>query len=144
MRDYALPKKTLLLWQTRVAVLGVLLTAAVFWSLGGFSWSKWILIAVGILLLPIIFVYLPLYFKSYKISVKNGAVVIDRGVFIKTSHIMPFSRLLYAQSISSPIARLFGLSALSLKATRSSLFIPEISRREVEAVMSMLTLEDGR
>ena len=88
--------------------------------------------------------YIPLYFISYKIEVKNSAIVIRRGVIIKTIHIMPFSRLLYAQSFASPLARIMKMAAITLKATRSYVVIPEITTKEVEAVIKSLVSEEQK
>ncbi|MGI6279174.1 MAG: PH domain-containing protein [Acutalibacteraceae bacterium] len=91
----------------------------------------------------IIFLYLPALIRTYRISYINGAVVIERGVFIKTTHIMPFSKMIYTQSITTPLAKVFGLSALVLKAARSSIFIPEIPVSAVEEFTRILAQGEG-
>ena len=85
--------------------------------------------------------YLPAFFKSYEILFKNGAIIINYGVFIKFSHIMPYTRLIYAQSFATPLARLFRVTAISLKAARSRVIVPEILLSDAMRVMDSLTGE---
>ena len=59
-------------------------------------------------------------------------MIIEKGVIIKTTHIMPFTKMIYTQSITTPIAKLFGLSAVTVKAARSRIIIPEIPAKDVE------------
>ncbi len=144
MGEYFLPKKTLFLWMLRFAIVGGLLLGLIKYALGRFSWGNIPVKAIGILLAVCILVYIPLYFRSYKITIMQNAVIIQSGVIVRSKHIMPFSRLLYAQSFSSPLSRLFGLSAMTLKATRSRVFIPEISSKAVQTVILNLTAEDAK
>ena len=144
MKENKIPEKTLFLWQIRIGVLGAIPTAALFILS---SVSLWFLILAGVLTLIILlflFWYLPRYFDSYEILFPKGAIIINRGVFIKTSHIMPFSRLVYAQSFSTPLAKVMGLAAVSLKAARSRVIIPEFSVKDVNYFIDYLAKEaDG-
>ncbi len=144
MKENTIPKKTLLLWQIRLGVLGLIPIAALFILS---AVSCWFLIPAGVFtvfILLFLFWYLPHYFDSYEILFPKGAVIINRGVFIKTSHIMPFSRLVYAQSFSTPLAKAMGLAAVSLKAARSRVIIPEFSVKDVNYFIDSLAKEaDG-
>lgn len=142
MKENVLPKKTCLLWQIRFAAASIILCAA-----SGFLCfiSSWFLILVGVIAaagLIMLLWYLPHYFASYEILLPNGAIIINRGIFIKTTHIMPFSKLVYVQSLSTPLAKSFGLAAISLKAARSNLLIPEIDEDDVNAFISSITREE--
>lgn len=141
MKENLLPKRTALLWQIRIGGAGLILVIA----LCAFSFlSRWLLLAAAILtaLLAVLLLwYLPRYFKSYEILFPKGAIVINRGVFIKTTHIMPFSRLVYAQSFATPLAKKMGLAALTLKAARSSIIIPELNAADVNYFIDFLTKE---
>ena len=93
MKENRLPKQTVLLWQIRIGLIGIILLIGI--SAFGLL-TDWVLIGTAVaaaILVLLIFWYLPRYFKSYEILFPKGAVVINRGVFIKTTHIMPFSRL---------------------------------------------------
>ena len=144
MKENAIPKKTLFLWQIRLGVLGTISTAVLFFLT---AVSIWFLIPAGIFtvfILLFLFWYLPRYFTGYEILFPKGAIIINRGVFIKTSHIMPFSRLVYAQSFSTPLAKAMGLAAVNLKAARSSVVIPELSVKDVNYFIDYLAKEaDG-
>ena len=54
---------------------------------------------------------------------------------------MPFSRLVYAQSFATPLAKKMGLAALTLKAARSSIIIPELNSADVNYFIEYLTKE---
>lgn len=141
MKENLLPKRTVSLWQIRIGLLGLFLLVGIcaFGLL-----TRWVLLAaaaVAALLAVFLFWYLPRYFKSYEILFPKGAVVINRGVFIKTTHIMPFSRLVYAQSFATPLAKKMGLAALTLKAARSSIIIPEFDAKDVDYYIDFLAKE---
>lgn len=136
--EIKLPKKTLDLWKVR-------LTAAVLLFFGIFSYFchgyGWFLIATLIVICIYEFAffwYLPHLFRSYQIKYIDGAVVIERGVFIKVTHIMPFSKMIYTQTLTSPLARFLGLKAVTLKAARSQILIPEIPEDEAEKFTTVL------
>lgn len=135
MKEYNLPKKTLWLWQIRgiaIAFLFILVSAYFSFDLKPFAITTAI---IAVLFGLFIFWYLPKFFKTCKIQFINGAVVIKRGVFIKNTHILPFSRLIYTQTLETPVAKLFSLTALTLKAARSYVFIPEMKKEEAQELL---------
>lgn len=138
MSEHKLPQKTLLLWEIRIFILALLVLFCLYYNFSGVSWFLPVFITVAALFLFLLCFYIPALFKTYKVEYINGAVVIESGVFIKTTHIMPFSKMIYSQSITSPLARLFGLSAVVLKAARSRILIPEIPARDVEKFARLL------
>lgn len=141
MKENRLPKQTVLLWQIRIGLIGIILLIGI--SAFGLL-TDWVLIgtaAAAAILVLLIFWYLPRYFKSYEILFPKGAVVINRGVFIKTTHIMPFSRLVYAQSFATPLAKKMGLAALTLKAARSTVIIPEFDAKDIDYYIDFLARE---
>lgn len=109
--------------------------------------TLWCLLPAGLLLLltlTAVFWYIPAYFKSYEISFPAGAIVIKSGVFIKTTHIMPFSRMVYLQTFSTPLAKAVGLTALSLKAARARVTVPELLSDEVMLFVNAVSAEEGQ
>ena len=141
MKENLLPKRTVTLWQIRIGFIGIILL--IFVCAFGLL-TRWVLLGaavVAVILAVFLFCYLPRYFKSYEILFPKGAIVINRGVFIKTTHIMPFSRLVYAQSFATPLAKKMGLAALTLKAARSSIIIPELNSADVNYFIEYLTKE---
>ena len=141
MKENRLPKQTVLLWQIRIGLIGIILLIGI--SAFGLL-TDWMLIGTAVaaaILVLLLFWYLPRYFKSYEILFPKGAVVINRGVFIKTTHIMPFSRLVYAQSFATPLAKKMGLAALTLKAARSTVIIPEFDAKDIDYYIDFLARE---
>lgn len=136
-----LPQKTRILWQIRIASAFILIIGAVAAFI---PLTVWMLLPSGIILiiaLIFLFWYIPAYFKSYQITVKAGTVIIDRGVFIKTSHIMPFPRLVFAQSFSTPLSKRFGLTAVALKAARGMVLIPEMYTADALRLLESISKE---
>ena len=141
MKENRLPKQTVLLWQIRIGLIGIILLIGI--SAFGLL-TDWVLIGTAVaaaILVLLLFWYLPRYFKSYEFLFPKGAVVINRGVFIKTTHIMPFSRLVYAQSFATPLAKKMGLAALTLKAARSTVIIPEFDAKDIDYYIDFLARE---
>ena len=141
MKRYVLPKRTLLLWQIRVVMSTTFLILFCLLYIKAFLVLKiaiWILITLG---LAIVALYLPLFFKRYEILFQGEAIIVNYGVFIKFSHVMPYPRLIYAQTFATPLARIMGVTALSLKAARSRVIIPEVLLPEALRVLDSLTDE---
>ena len=135
MKEYTLPTKTLFLWQIRIVITSILL-----WLVLEASSLDYPYIIVGLAAITVFaaFLYLPFYFTSFRIRFINGAVVIDNGIIIKNTHILPFSRLIYTQTLISPLARLFGIKAVALKAARSRIFVPEMKKEDIEELLLYL------
>lgn len=136
--EFKLPKKTLDLWKVRLTI-GVLLFFGLFsYFCHGYGWFLVVTLIIICLYELAFFWYLPSLFKTYQIKYINGAVVIESGVFIKITHIMPYTKMIYTQTLTSPLARFFGLKAVTLKAARSRLLIPEVPEEEAEKFTTVL------
>ena len=143
MKSEKLPEKTVLLWQIRLTAIAVL-PVAVLASLCFLT--LWMLLAAAVtaaVFCVLILWYIPDLLHSYEILFPSGAIVIKCGVFLKTTHIMPFSRMVCANSLATPLARKMRLSALTLKAARSRIIIPELDQKDVRYFIDYLTREDG-
>lgn len=138
MSELRLPQKTLLLWKIRVTALAVLFFCILAYFCHGYRWFLIVVLGLICLFEGIILWYLPNLFKTYRIKYINGAVVIESGVIIKTTHIMPFSKMIYTETITSPMAKLMGLKAVTLKAARSRILIPEVSEKEASRFVTVL------
>ncbi len=138
MAEYKLPQKTLSLWKIRIT----LAFAVIFGIFSYFchSMSRYLIISLVLICLfeALILWYIPALFKKYTIKYMNGAVVIESGVIIRVTHIMPFSKMIYTQSITTPLSKLMGLKALALKAARSRLLIPELEECDVERFAALV------
>ncbi len=138
MSELKLSKKTLMLWKIRVTVFTLLLLGVLAYFCHGHGWFLIVILALVCLYEGIMLWYLPKLFRNYRIKYINGAVVIESGVVLKTTHIMPFSKMIYTETITSPLAKLMGIKALSLKAARSRILIPELPEKEVVKFVTAL------
>ena len=138
---FSLSRKTRLLWQIRIILAFMILCAAVaFFS----QYSLWFLlpaVIIAALGLGVAFVYIPFYFKTYKISVDETSIIISKGIIIKTTDIMPFPRLVFAQTFTTPIASLMKLKCVMLKAARGWVMIPEIEREYADYLLENLRIK---
>ncbi len=141
MERRTLPKRTLLLWQIRVVMLTALLVLFCLRYSRVLYFLTFVALGIAVFCLIAVVWYFPTFFKSYEFLFKNEAIIINYGVFIKVSHIMPYTRLIYAQSFSTPLASAFGVTAVSLKAARSRVIIPEIKNLDARYVIDSLTGE---
>lgn len=144
MKEFNLPRKTLILWQFRSLCLGLLLTALSSYFYFKLKPFLILLLIIAVIFIIFTFVYLPLFFKSCKIRCSNEAVILKQGVIFKNTHILPFSRLIYTQTVTTPIARLLGLTAITLKAARNLLFVPELSVIDAKAFLAELEVGDSQ
>ena len=46
---------------------------------------------------------------------------------------MPFTRMIYTQTFTTPLAKKMGLTAVTLKAARSRIFLPEMTKEDAKA-----------
>ncbi len=129
----------MLLWQIRVTVLFVLLGAVCLYFCSVYKWF-WVLVTViTAVFLFVILWYLPRFIRNYRIKLIGEAVIIENGVFIKTTHIMPYSRMIYTKSFTTPLAKAIGLTSISLKAARSSIIMPEILVSDAVVLLKLLS-----
>ena len=143
MKENILPKNTLLLWRIRAAAVCVLLMAGFAYFCCFSVWFIAVIIINLVAFVLIIFRYLPIYFRNYKIRLENSVIIINCGVFIKTVRIMPFSKMIYAQSVSTPLAKKLGISSIILKAARSYLLIPEIETEKANDFIRSISRGGG-
>lgn len=140
---FSLPKKTRALWQLRIILVFVLLCAIVaFFS----RYSLWFLLPAAIIAtlgLIFAFIYVPFYFNSYKITVDENSISISKGLIIRTTNIMPFPRLVFAESFTTPLASLMKLKCVMLKAARGWILIPEIEIDNADFLLNNLRVKSN-
>lgn len=129
------PNKTRTLWQLRIAAVFVLLFLAVFFVFGFTLTSLFINTAIFALELIFLAWYIPKYLKNYKICICHSNISIYRGVLFKSIYIMPFPRLVFAQSFETPFASIMRLKGITLKAARGRLMIPELNNVDAEYLL---------
>lgn len=138
MKIYNTPKSTLKLWQTRLFLVFAALCLLTGWVWFLTLYFSIVIISAFIITVFFNYIYLPLFFKNYSVEVGRQAIIIKSGIFIKHSRIMPFPRLLYAEHIITPIARMFSVSALLLHATRVSVFVFELDKSHIKEILEVL------
>lgn len=142
MKEFKLPKRTLLLWQIRITLLWILLSLVFYLFSFKFETFLIILAVIAILSLLAIFLYLPKYFSIFRIKCLKDAVVVENGIFVKRCHILPFSRLIYSQTLNTPLSKAFGVTAVTMKAARSFIFIPEMLDDDSKEFLTVLVKGD--
>lgn len=141
---FTLPNKTKTIWQIRmVFVISFLCFFIVLFGYK-YSWGLLLLIPIAVIGLLVTFIYLPFYFKSYKITVQEDFISVSKGVIFKATNIMPYPRLIFVQSISTPLSSLFKMKIILLKAARGWLFLPEIENISAEFLLDhMRKIKNG-
>lgn len=144
MKTYKLPPKTLFLWQCRAIIAWLVLTLLCSF----FSFTlKFFFIAflvLSVIFSIVIFLYLPKYYSLCSVKCLKGAIIVENGVVFRNCHILPYSRLIYTQTLVTPISKFFGLRALTLKAARSRVFIPELTEKDALDLVSRLRKGDSQ
>ncbi len=138
VKENTLPKRTSWLWFVRVIFITFILVALCFYFSPLFSPLKIVAVIIGIIGVILAFIYLPFFFRTYKIILSNDAVIVKYGILIKVEHIMPYKRMIYAQSFETPLARILGVTAVRLKAARSYLLVAEIEKESAQEIIDFL------
>ena len=136
--SFSLPKRTRILWQIRIVFAFLCLCA----SVALFSrFTRWFLFPAAVIAtlgLLLAFVYVPFYFKSYKIIVEDNSIIVAKGLFFKTTNIMPYPRLVFARSFATPLASAMKMKCVMLKAARGWMLIPEIENINADYLLDNL------
>lgn len=142
MKEFKIPKRTLLLWQIRTVLIYAVL-GSVFYSLSfKYAFFEIVFIVLSAFFFIIVALYLPKYYSLFKIKCLEDAVVVENGIFVKRCHILPFSRLIYSQSINTPLSKTFKVTAVKMKAARSFIFVPEMRNSDVKEFLTILVKGD--
>lgn len=137
-QELKLPKRTLRVWQTRIFMVAIILSAFLSILFSFYIFSAILLIVCAM----VSFIYFPLLYKSYTITISNTYISVEKGVFIKSEKIMPRALLVYAESMSLPLSNALGLSAVILKAARGFCVIPEIEKQTADELL--LSTKEGK
>ena len=138
VKENTLPKRTSWLWFVRVIFITFILVALCFYFSPLFSPLKIVAVIIGIIGVLLAFISLPFFFRTYKIILSKDVVIVKYGILIKVEHIMPYKRMIYAQSFETPLARILGVTAVRLKAARSYLLVAEIEKESAQEIIDFL------
>lgn len=135
---FALPQKTRILWQIRAFFILVLLYAVVVSFCRIFLTAllpTTIVLAIGSVF---VLLYISIYLKQYKINVNSSVLYITKGVFIKTTIIIPHIRLAYIKSFATPMMGWLKLRCIILKVARGWVLVPELDVINAEKLIKLV------
>ena len=133
-KDICLPPKTCYLWQIRLSVSAFVISLLFLLLCKINLWMLIPFICISVFFALLILWYVPLFIKSYRITANENAFTVKMGVFLKTTYIMPYPRLIYVTTIASPIARCFKICGVVIRAARGFILIPEMQLSDVEKI----------
>ena len=135
---FTLPRKTEMLWQMRcVFVIAFLCFLAT-------SFLPVIFKTVVLILLLgfgafFVFVYIPMFFKSYTITICKKNIVVNKGFIIKTRILLSKERITVIKSLSTPTTMLLKLRTIIIKTPRYTLLIPAIDKKRALILLCGIT-----
>jgi len=84
------------------------------------------------------FRYLPRYVRTYRVCLEKNVLSVCRGVFIRTEHLFPRPRLIYAVLLQLPVARRMGVCCIQLRAAQGHLLLPFVRRADAVKLLNRL------
>lgn len=135
---FILPKKTRVLWQLRIAVAFLI---ALFIVLVIIPFNILRIIFVTVILLSglfLIFIYVPIFVKTYKVVVDCESVCIYKGVIIKSVTILPRARMVFVKNLSTPLMAMLNLELVMFKASKGWVFVPEINKNTAQTLLRLI------
>ena len=136
IRESALPRKALRLWQIRCGLLTAIPCTAFF--IAAF-FVRWFLIPTILLLAAgfwLAFCYLPRYFAAFRFRSDSAKLTVRKGVWWQRTYYLPCLRTVYVSTFSTPLAQAFGLKGLCIKLIHGWLILPEMTAEQVETLLS--------
>ena len=133
---FILSKKTLMLWHTRIVFAIVFICAPILLIARISKLILFFCLIVFVVSIIYSFVYAPVYCKNYKIIVEKSSITIKKGIFFKTTIIMPYCQLVFCQTFATPLATVMNMKSIILKATKRRIFIPEIENADVQIILN--------
>ncbi len=143
MKKYSVPKKTLNLWRARIFLVFAALCLLTGWVWFLTPYFSIVIITALTVSMVLNYLYLPFFFQNYYVEVGEQAIIIKSGIIIKHSRIMTYPRLLYAEHIITPLSRVFGVSAMLLRATRASVFVFELEKNDIAEILKVFDFAEG-
>lgn len=116
------PKMKKLFFSYLILAIIPLLVLGIGISLYLFIINEWYILTYFSILyfIPIIVIaifisyWIPKYYKSIKFILTENEVRVERGVWWKTRHAIPYSRIMSVDTIQGPISRHFGIGTVDI------------------------------
>lgn len=132
IKNGQLPTKTLLIWILRV-LFGFSLLISAF---TGFKIYKAVYISVVIA--GIVLIYLLLFFKGYKFEFRDTVFILEKGVIIKTTLIIPYKKIIHIKTLQSPLLKALRVYLPILKTVNGQVFLFENDKVFVECLFERI------
>lgn len=100
------------------------------------------IIYLSLILLILLSVYAVFYCKSVKVLLYGEVIVIKKGILIRREHVLPLKKQVYTLSLQTPLAKFLGVTAISFKAVRKTVFIPELDSFDAQRLLSLILQGD--
>ena len=136
-KEIRLPKKSTKLWQIRIGLLNLILMLILYKLCYITAWMLIPLAIILIVALIAIFWYIPCFFSRYRVVADSKSLTIESGVFLKRIYIMPYPRMIYIYTFSTPLAHKYGVSAAILKAARGNIVVPEMLNSDIKTLLKI-------
>lgn len=97
---------------TSIPIFGVYILAPEIWRV---AWLL-LIIPLGVVFAVICFLayWIPKYFDSISFTLTQDEVIVERGVWWKMKHVVPYARVMSVDAIQGPISRHFGLGCVDI------------------------------
>lgn len=100
----------------------------------------WILIGVfSAVLLIVVIIWLPLYFKSLSYYVSNEEIVTNSGVFFKNKTVVKVSSIQYFVYMGTPFSNHTGINFLSLNVLGGNVFLMFLNKKDIDEIIKMIS-----
>lgn len=113
-------KKVYFIYLGLVAIIPLIATLLPIWGVYTYAPEVW-RVGWGYLLIPLIIVlailgflgyWISKYYRSISYTLKEDEVMVERGVWWKMKHVVPYARVMSVDVIQGPISRRFGIGSV--------------------------------
>jgi len=113
-------KKVYFVYLGLAAVIPLIATLLPIWGIYAYAPEVW-RVGWGYLLIPLIIVlailgflayWISKYYRSISYMLKEDEVMVERGVWWKMKHVVPYARVMSVDVIQGPISRRFGIGSV--------------------------------
>lgn len=104
-----------------LAAIGPLIAASLpIWAVWTFAPDVWqvawpylfIPLAIVLTIIGLVAYWIPKYYDSITYALKEDEVMVERGVWWKMKHVVPYARVMSVDVVQGPISRRFGIGSV--------------------------------
>lgn len=98
-----------------IALVGCVITWIVYISSPDLTWVPALLFSIPIIaVVAFLSCWIGRYFQSINYQLTNDEVIVERGVWWKMKHTVPFARIMSVDVIQGPISRMLGIATVDV------------------------------